>query len=56
MSVFCEKKRNQLGVYGIIRTEVSTEKAADKVSIYRSVVAREMYVFKIAVKAFKIGS
>lgn len=54
MSVFCEKKSHKLRVYGADVPEFPLEEPADKSSIYRGVVAWEMYVFYCAENAFEI--
>lgn len=56
MAIFCKEKRYKLRVDLLVAAEVSSEETADQVSIDRSVVAWEMYVFKAAEKAFEICS
>ena len=56
MTVFCKQKGHKLGVHLLVAAEVSAEETADQVSIDRSVIAREMDIFKAAEKAFKICS
>ena len=53
MSVLGKEKRHQLRMHAFIVAEVSAEEAADEVSVDRSVISWEMYVFKTAKKAFE---
>ena len=56
MPVFSKKKSDKLRVYCLVGTEVSAKETADEISVYGSIVTREMYVFEIAAEAFEIGS
>jgi hypothetical protein len=46
MTVFCKEKGDQLWMYLLVAAEVSAEEAAYEISIYRSVITGEMYIFK----------
>ena len=56
MSVLCEEQCDQLRVDGLVRAEITSEEAADEVSIYRSILTWKMDVFERAEKTFKICS
>ena len=56
MSVFGKEKCHQLRVDGLVAAEITSKETADELSIDRSVIPWEVYVFDLSEKAFKIGS
>ena len=56
VTVLCEEKCYKLRMYGFIGTEISAEETADEITVYRCVVAWEMYIFEGTESAFEIIS
>ena len=55
MTVLGEQKCHQLRMDGFIAAEIASQKAADEISIYRSVVAWEMYIFELSEDLLEIS-
>ena len=54
MAVLRKKKRHQLRMHALVGAEVSPEEAADKLPVYRGIVAREMDVLQRAAPPLQI--